>query len=289
MVKSMTGYGKVLVSDDLCDVKVEIKTLNSKFCDINMRLPRQYMFLEITLRNLIKDSLKRGKVDIFIEISPKKVVNVPVLNRNLLSSYMAILRQLQMESEIIDDIRIDHILKFQDVISYEDNEELYSEIGNLIVKGVEECLAKVNEMRAVEGESLKKDILDKADEIKSIVSNIEKKANENFDIQYKRLVERLKELEMNVDEDRLMQEVAVMAERSDINEEIVRIYSHLNQIKSVLDSEEEVGKKLDFLAQELHREFNTIGSKALLSEIKNNVIKGKVEIDKIREQVQNLV
>ncbi|MGA1846638.1 YicC/YloC family endoribonuclease [Deferribacter abyssi] len=289
MVKSMTGYGKVLVSDDLCDVKVEIRTLNSKFCDINMRIPRQYMFIEITLRNLVKEALKRGKVDVYIEINPKKVINIPVLNRNLLSSYISILRQLQMESEIIDDIRIDHILKFQDVINYEDQEELYSEIGNLIIKGIKECLVKVDKMRGIEGESLKKDILKNTSEIKSIVKKIEEKANQNFDVQYKRIVERLKDLEIDVDEDRLMQEVALMAERSDINEEIVRIYSHLNQIKSVLDSEDEVGKKLDFLAQELHREFNTIGSKALLSDIKNNVIKGKVEIDKIREQVQNLV
>ncbi|MGA1862767.1 YicC family protein [Deferribacter thermophilus] len=289
MVKSMTGYGKVVKSNDLADISVEMRTLNSKYCEINLRLPKHFIFLEIGLKNLIKKEIKRGKVDVFIDVTPKKVINNPILNRNLLASYMSILRELQMESEIIDDIRIDHILKFPDVISYEDNEEIYSEIGDLIIEAVDETLKKVDEMRRVEGEKLKEDLLERINLLEKFKLNIDKMTDENYKIGIEKLKNRLKELEIKVDEDRIAQEVALLVERSDINEELVRVESHILQFRSVLDTEGEMGKKLDFIAQELHREFNTIASKALLSDIKSVVIEAKVEIDKIREQVQNIV
>ncbi|BAI80889.1 conserved hypothetical protein [Deferribacter desulfuricans SSM1] len=289
MLRSMTGYGKVVKSTDITDVSVEIRTLNSKFCEINIRMPKQFVFLEISLKNMIKEKLKRGKVDVFIEVTPKKVVNNPVLNRNLLASYMSILRELQMESEIIDDIRIDHILKFPDVISYEDNEELYSEIGEIITNAVEDALSKVDEMRAVEGNKLKEDLENRISNIAKLREDIENLVDENYKLNMERIKNRLNDLNINIDNDRLAQEAAILAERSDINEEVVRIKSHVNQFKNVLNDDGEVGKKLDFIAQELHREFNTITAKAILSEIKNKVIEAKVEVDKIREQVQNIV
>lgn len=289
MLRSMTGYGKVVKSTDITDVSVEIRTLNSKFCEINIRMPKQFVFLEINLKNMIKEKLKRGKVDVFIEVTPKKVVNNPVLNRNLLASYMSILRELQMESEIIDDIRIDHILKFPDVISYEDNEELYSEIGEIITNAVEDALSKVDEMRAIEGNKLKEDLENRISNIAKLREDIENLVDENYKLNMERIKNRLNDLNINIDNDRLAQEAAILAERSDINEEVVRIKSHVNQFKNVLNDGGEVGKKLDFIAQELHREFNTITAKAILSEIKNKVIEAKVEIDKIREQVQNIV
>ena len=288
MAKSMTGYGTSFISDELCDVKVEIRTLNSKYCDISLRMPKNYIFLEVELRNLIKRELVRGKIDVFVEVFPKKVVNLPILNRNMLSSYMGILRELQMESEIIDDIRIDHILKFNDVISYLENEDVYHEIGGIIKRAVKQCLVNVDEMRRKEGEILIKDIKSRVESIRLLNDKLKGFSDKNYNTHKERLYSRFQELNLEIDKERIEQEIAMILERSDITEEVIRIDSHLNQMLEALE-DDEVGKKLDFLAQELHREFNTVGSKALLSDIKGVVINAKVEIDKIREQVQNLV
>ncbi len=289
MIYSMTGFGKNILSNDYCSVKTEIKSLNSKFLDVRFRLPRGFSFLEIELMKILKSNVIRGKVDVNVEVQFKKAVKIPKINHDTLNMYMAVLREIQMESEVLDDIRIDHLIHFEDILEFSADTELEEKIGAQIIDSVKKAVYELVQMRKNEGENLRNDLMQRIENLKSGLKHIDSIKDKIFDYWYEKFRKRMESLNVNFDEDRIIQEAGFYAEKSDITEEVVRISSHLNLFTKTLEEETSNGKKLDFISQELHREYNTIGSKSNSSEITDYVVNAKTEIDKIREQVQNIV
>jgi len=289
MIYSMTGFGKNILTNDYCTVKTEIKSVNSKFLDVRFRLPRGFNFLEIELMKIFKKSIIRGKVDVNVEVQFKKAVKIPKINHDTLNLYLAVLREIQMESEVLDDIRIDHLIHFEDILEFSADTEAEEKIGTQIVDSVKKAVDELILMRGNEGENLYKDLISRIENLESGLKHINDVKDKVFDYWYEKFRKRMESLDVDFDKDRITQEAGFYAEKSDITEEVVRIDSHLKLFRKTLEEENSNGKKLDFISQELHREYNTIGSKSNFSEITDYVISAKTEIDKIREQVQNIV
>lgn len=286
--KSMTGFGRLMTGNDLCDLKVEMKSVNSRYFDCNVRMPRLFNFIEINLKNTVKEILVRGKVDINIDLKLKKQQFKPVLREDAVSGYMSVFAELKDKFGIDGEVKLEHIIGFNDILETEEADDMGELLGGFVLEAVKECAESLNSMRAEEGANLAADMLNRLDTISSIAAEIDKNRAGVFEHWKERFIKRINEMGIT-DEERIVQEAAVMAEKADIQEEITRIESHVEQFKKILDKEESGGKKLDFMCQELNREFNTIGSKSGKTAIINNVVEAKSEIEKIREQVQNLV
>ncbi|WP_125153796.1 YicC/YloC family endoribonuclease [Clostridium rectalis] len=291
MIKSMTGFGRATAEDSSRNFIVEIKSVNHRYCDINVKMPKSLISLEDKIRNLIQKEVNRGKIDVFITLNThdKKDVRT-VLNKTLADSYFECLTEIKNDYDVKNDITVSLIARFPEVVTLEQQEEDMDNLWISLSKPLMEALSFLIEMRKKEGLKLQENILSKCKYIKFVVDKIEKKAP-NVPIAYKdKLTNRLKELlgEAQVDENKIAMEVAVFADRSCIDEEIVRLNSHLIQMRETLELNEPVGRKLDFIVQEMNREANTIASKANNLEISNLVINIKNEIEKIREQIQNV-
>ncbi len=292
MIKSMTSFGRAQSEEGKKSCfSIEMKSVNHRYLDINIRMPRTMLALEEKIRNIISKRLNRGKVDVFINYKAYgNSVGKASLNMKLAEEYYKCLKQIQSELNVIDDISTTKIAKFPDVITLEeldDNlENIFSEISPLI----ESALDLMNDMRCKEGEKLKIDILSKIEIIENYVEEIEKVAD-NIPKNYKKkLEERLEELlsGVDIDESRIALEVAILSDKAAVDEEITRLRSHLSQMKSTLDLDEPIGRKLDFIIQEMNREANTVASKSTDINMTNKVIEIKNTIEKIREQVQNI-
>lgn len=286
--KSMTGYGKIMAGNDLCDLKVEMKAVNSRYFDCNVRMPRLFNFIEINLKNTVKDILARGKVDINIDLKLKKQQYKPVLKADTVASYLDIFEELKDNFNIHGKVRLEHLLNFNDILETEETDDMGEQLGEFVLKTVKECAENLDDMRAKEGANLHTDITDRLGILKEIAADIDKNREGVYEYWKERFVKRINDFGVD-DEERIVQEAAVMSEKADIQEEITRIDSHVEQFLKIMNEEENSGKKLDFMCQELNREFNTIGSKSGKTVIINNVVQAKSEIEKIREQVQNLV
>lgn len=292
MVKSMTSFGRASNEEGGKHLfSVEMKSVNSRYLDLNVRLPKSLISLEEEIRKLVNKSLSRGKVDIFInQKSYNTEEGVAKLNLNLAESYLNALKEIEEKLKVKSDITVTQIARFPDVINIVQEEDSIEEIWNIIKPLMEESLDMMNNMRITEGEKLKEDILLKIEEIESIVFNIEKIAN-SIPTSYKlKLEEKLKELlgGIEIDENRLAQEIAILADKATVDEEIIRLKSHFNQVRKTLEVGGQVGRKLDFIIQEMNREANTIASKSNDMDMTNYVINIKNLIEKIREQVQNI-
>ncbi|AGF55048.1 YicC/YloC family endoribonuclease [Clostridium saccharoperbutylacetonicum] len=292
MIKSMTSFGRAQNEDELNSCfSIEMKSVNHRYLDINIRMPRNMLSLEEKIRNIISKRLNRGKVDVFINYKNYGNGTGKInLNMNLAKEYYECLRQIQSELNIIDDISVSKIAKFPEVITLEEPQEDLDIIFNKISPLIESALNLMEEMRIREGEKLKDDILLKVNTIEGLVEEIEKVADNVPKVYKKKLEERLDELlsGVDLDESRIALEVAVLADKAAIDEEITRLRSHLSQMKSTLDLNESVGRKLDFIIQEMNREANTIASKSTDISMTNKIIEVKNIIEKIREQVQNI-
>ncbi|ADD68330.1 domain of unknown function DUF1732 [Denitrovibrio acetiphilus DSM 12809] len=286
--KSMTGYGKLITGNDLCDLKVEMKSVNSRYFDSNVRMPRLFNFIEINLKNIVKDILVRGKVDINIDLKLKKQQYKPVLREEAVASYMSVFADLKNKFGIEGEVKLEHVLSFNDILESEETDDVGEKLGEFVLNAVKECAENLNDMRGKEGENLAADMRERLETIKNIAKEIDANRAGVFEYWKERFTKRINELGVT-DEERIIQEAAVMGEKADIQEEITRIDSHVEQFVKIMTTEEACGKKLDFMCQELNREFNTIGSKSGKTAIINNVVEAKSEIEKIREQVQNLV
>lgn len=292
MAVSMTGFGRGEYKDDNYYFLVELKTINHKYADINIRLPRKISFLEDKARNLIKDHIKRGRVDLYIKLDllGSEDVNLK-FDETLASQYVNILTQIKSKFDVIDDISVMNIAKFADVIKSEEKEEDEELLWSMFKKALEEALEKLKEMRNEEGKKLAEDVIMRCNLLKSYIDEIEKYSY-NVVIDYKeKLNNRISEILENpslIDENRLAQEVAIYADKSSITEEIVRFNSHIEQLKNTVIKNESIGRKIDFLIQEMNRETNTIGSKSSDLNITNLVVEIKSELEKIREQIQNI-
>lgn len=292
MIKSMTSFGRAQ-SEEGKDLyfSIEMKSVNHRYLDINVRMPRIMLALEEKIRNIISKKLNRGKVDVFINYKNYgNSAGKPNLNIKLAKEYHECLKKICNELNVIDDISTTKIARLPDVVTLEEPEDNLDNLLNEISPLIESALDLMDGMRRKEGEKLKEDILSKVQMIELYVEEIEKVAD-NIPKNYKKkLEERLSELLLGVDidESRIALEVAILSDKAAVDEEITRLKSHFSQIKSTLELEEPIGRKLDFIIQEINREANTIASKSTDINMTNKVIEVKNTIEKIREQVQNI-
>jgi len=293
MVRSMTGYGRAEAILDGQKYTVEIKSLNHRFLEISLRLPASLSALEMEIKKKIGEPLLRGKIDVSIRRDVQASAEngqYLALNLPLAQNYFNLLMQLKQSLNLQDDIRLEMIASQKDVFQMAELPQDDSVLWQGLAAVLEEALAGMMEMRRREGEVLSRDLSARLDLMTQLLSRIEAKAPQVVLEYQKRLTDRVRELTSGlvVDESRLSQEVAILAEKSDITEEIVRLRSHFGQFLEMLDREEAIGRKVDFLIQEMNREVNTIGSKSSDADISKQVIEIKSELAKLREQVQNL-
>jgi uncharacterized protein (TIGR00255 family) len=292
MIKSMTGYGRGEWQGDGKKVEVELKSFNHRYCDVSLRLPRRLNPLENQARNLIRQRISRGRIEVSVQIdesaNPEQKLE---LDLNLAKDYYRALKSLQENLGIPGEVRLEMLSSFRDIFTRKEVEtDLEKEWKNLQA-ALEEALGGLEAMRAEEGEKLREDFLGRLEAVSAMVREIEEKAPFSLRACRERLSQRVQELTEGmggIDENRLAQEVAFLAERCDITEEFVRIRSHLNQFQDMLNSSEPVGRKLEFLLQEIGREANTIGSKSIDAGIAQLSVGIKSELEKLREQVQNV-
>lgn len=292
MIKSMTSFGRAQSEEgkEIC-FSIEMKSVNHRYLDVNIRMPRIMFALEEKIRNIISKRLNRGKVDVFINYKNYgNSVGKPKLNMELAKEYYKCLKQIRNELNVIDDMSTTEIARLPDVITLEEHEGNLDNILNEISPLIESALDLMDEMRIKEGEKLKEDILSKVQMIETYVGEIEKVADIIPKSYKKKLEERLNELlaGVDVDESRIALEVSILSDKAAVDEEITRLKSHLSQIRNTLNLDEPIGRKLDFIIQEINREANTIASKSTDIGMTNKVIEIKNAIEKIREQVQNI-
>lgn len=292
MIKSMTGYGKGEAENELFRLKIELKSVNHRYLDINIKLPRYLIYLEEKIKKLIKQDLSRGKIDVFVNLdfinqsSIDVKVDIPLAN-----NFKQALDSLILELEIDDKVRLSNILQISDIIKTEKKDLDEDLTWETLQIAVADALASITQMREYEGNQLKSDMLIKLNSIEFIIDKIKLRAPlvvEEYRVKLNERIRNLMEDSNFVDYDRLALEVAIISDKSSIDEEIIRLKSHLNQFREILNQNSAVGRKLDFLIQEFNREINTIGSKSSDSDIVNSVVELKSEVEKIREQIQNI-
>lgn len=292
MVKSMTGFGRGEAQDARRQFTVEIKTVNHRYNDIVVRMPKRFTYLEEKIKEIIKSEIKRGRVEIYVSVENIQGTDSRIsLNIPLVHQYLNVLNEMKNEFNVHDDISVSLLSTFPDVLVIETEEENEDEIWKCLQIATVKAVDMLIKMRVAEGERLREDILKKCKYIQGIVNKIEFRAP-NVVNEYKaKLKERIRELldeTAQLDENRVNMEVALFADKCSIDEEIVRLRSHIKQLIRAFDEVNAIGRKLDFLIQEMNREINTIGSKASDLEIINYVVEIKSELEKIREQVQNI-
>jgi uncharacterized protein (TIGR00255 family) len=291
-MKSMTGFGRGAATGENFAVSVEIKTVNNRFLDLNLRLANELQTLEANLKHLIQNRLSRGRVDVFINYERTSEI-VYELNRPLISGYISALKQMQEEFSLNGEPDFNYIARLPNALQTK-AEEVGEDFANGIETAVNLALDELELMRKIEGESLKTDLNNLVSEIENHLPKIESESANVTDEYRQRLKKRIENLlsksdsQIELDQARLAQEVAYLADRSDISEEITRLKSHIEQFRGILNEEKEVGKRLDFLTQELNREANTIASKTNNLIVKESALQIKSSIEKIREQVQNV-
>ena len=291
MVRSMTGFGRGEATVDGRDIVVEIKSVNHRYFEFNCRTTRGYSFLEEKLKSYIKDSVKRGKIDVYVSLTQKEDTELVVkINESLAQGYINALKKLSQEYGIKDDISVSTVSAYSDIFQVRKTPEDEEEVWNAVKPVLDSALKNFISMRETEGEKMKADVMDRAERILSIVSEIELRSPERVKEYEARLKEKIQELlgSAEYDEQRIITEVAIFGDKVAVDEETVRLRSHFDQLKVLMNGDGEVGRKLDFIIQEMNREANTIGSKANDSDLAHKVVDIKAEIEKIREQIQNL-
>jgi len=290
MTKSMTGYGKGTSNSAIGEVSIELKTVNHRFRDISTRLPMGLSAFENVIKKEMESFISRGKIDAFIGFETSQDTKLFEVNLPIARGYHDALTKLQKEFNLKDDISVSQMTSVRDVIKAKDLEIDQDELKELILTALRQALISLDDMRKTEGKTLGSDIKNRLSLIRNISKKVEAKQPELAEHYMAKLKKRITELteEVNLDETRIIQEVAIMADKSDVTEETVRLDSHIKQFEELLNMEGPVGRKLDFLIQEMNREVNTIGSKSGDSELSRGVVDMKAEIERIREQVQNI-
>ncbi len=291
MIKSMTGYGRAQGSFSGGEITVEVKSVNNRYLDCGVKLPRGYAYLEEGIKSLVQKTISRGKVDVYITINSAGADNVKIsVNGPVAAGYIEAMRSLVRDYGIQDDISVSAISQFNDVFLVEKQEQDENEVKTAISSVVQNALDAFDAMRTREGEALKADLLQKADGILTLVSSVEARSPITVAAYRERLAAKMREVleERQIDEARIIQEAAIYADKVAVDEETVRLRSHVDQLKAMLNDGGVIGRKLDFLMQEMNREANTIGSKGNDVEQARNVVNIKSELEKIREQIQNI-
>ncbi len=289
MPRSMTGYGRGETTSHALDILVEVKAVNNKFLDSNIRIPKELSALEDRLRKMVTANLDRGKIDMFITVdwlegAPRKVV----VDKALAKAYHEAMTELAAEIGMPSDIGVSRLASFPDVINIKDVPPNIEEIWEVLKESAQKALEALVAMRESEGRTLVEDLKARISTVSERLSEVEVLLPEGVPAYREKLMKKLEEIKMTVDETRFAQEAALMAEKCDCTEETVRLRSHISQFKGMLKVEGPIGRKMDFLVQEMNRETNTIGSKSQDVRITGLVLELKSEIEKIREQIQNI-
>lgn len=291
MIKSMTGYGAAKGSAGGYEFSIELKSVNNRYLDSSIRVPRNFLFAEEPMKTIIQEHISRGKVDVFVAIDSSKAHNVVVsVNEPVAEGYIKAVRGLSRRYDLENDLTALSLCRFPEVLQAEKRETDKEEIIDSLCGILREALSGFDGMRAREGEKTLGDIVEHLDSIEGLTNKVEERSPMTVDEYRQRLTQRMKEVleTVDIEEARILTEAAIFADKIAVNEETVRIKSHLSQFRELLQGASPVGRKLDFLIQELNREVNTIGSKANDTEISKHVVDMKAEIEKIREQVQNI-
>ena len=290
MIQSMTGFGKAIEDFDNSSVEVEVRSVNSRFLDLSVRLPKNLSDKEIEIRNLIKKKVKRGKLSLNIFVKQDGLENNgSILNEKSLENTVKLLTQIKNIAGLNNDITLNDILAFQNAIFSENLEESEEEFKT-VKKTVNKAIDELVKMRRAEGKILNEDLKLRIERINEIVDEIMNSAPETVNKYFKKLKDRAKELIENISDfdDRLKIELALLAEKYDITEECIRLKSHIQQFISTIENDDEAGRKLSFIVQEMNRESNTINNKSVSIDISKRGILIKEELEKIREQIQNI-
>ncbi len=291
MIRSMTGYGRAEHSTDEMDVAVELKSVNHRYLEFSARVPRNYAFLEERLKRYFQQRVSRGKLDVFVSIDASRQPGVAVeLNEPLAEAYAAALRRLAVCAGLPEESLLSRIDQYPDLMNVRKETPDEEAVWSLVEPAAEEALAAFMRMREAEGQRMKQDVLERLDAILRQVAFVESRSPETVKNYRERIEQKVRELlgDAQVDEQRLLTETALFADKVAVAEETVRLRSHMDQVRALLESGEPVGRKLDFIVQEMNREANTIGSKAQDMEVTRAVVEIKSEIEKIREQIQNI-
>ena len=291
MIRSMTGFGAETLIRNGKSLTVEIRSVNHRYCEINIKLPKELYFLENGIRNQLKQKLLRGKIEVFVQYQRADGLDVNIsYNKPLAEKYLAELLKMSQELFLENDLSVSKFLTLPDLFRAEEEDEAEEFLEELALAAAEAAANKVVAARELEGSLLQADILKKNEEIRAQVSLLPELEKQSVELYRQRLKERLSELLQaeNIDESRIVTETALMADKLSVDEEIVRLQGHLVHLQEVLREESGIGKKLDFIVQEMNRETNTIAAKSVDIEMKNITINLKNIIEKIREQVQNI-
>ena len=291
MIKSMTGFGRCEVQEAERKITVEMKSVNHRYLDVNIKMPKKLNFFEAAIRNELKNYIQRGKVDVFITYEDFTETNVYVkYNKEIAAEYMAHLKQMAEDFALDNDVRVSCLSRYPEVLTMEEqtiDEEALWQLLDKAVKGAAESFV---ETRIKEGENLRTDLIDKLNGMLTHVDFITERSPQIISEYRQKLEDKVKDLleDTKVDENRLLMEVTIFADRVCVDEELVRLRSHIETTKDTLIAGGSIGRKLDFIAQEMNREANTILSKSNDLEISNRAIELKTEIEKVREQIQNI-
>ena len=291
MIKSMTGYGRAVETVNGREFTVELRSVNNRYLDCSVRLPRLLSFAEDAVKQAVKASVSRGKVDVFISLRSEAEDDVQVnLNRGVLEGYLAAMRQMVTEFGVQDDISVSTVSRLPDVFAVEKKEVDEDQLLSDLLQAVSKALEGYDAMRTREGAALDADLRSRGETILSLVSQVEQGNGQTVADYRARLENKLREVleNTNIDESRILTEAAIFADKVAVDEETVRLRSHLQQMNSMLDGGGAIGRKLDFLLQEMNREANTIGSKCTDVRLARIVVDIKAELEKIREQTQNI-
>ena len=291
MIKSMTGFGRSEIANEDRKITVEMKSVNHRYCDISIKMPKKLSFYEAAIRNLLKQSIGRGKIDVYITYEDYTENNICVkYNADLAREYYNNLEKMSKEFGIENDIRVSTLSRFPEVFTLEEQTIDEKELWGFIEEAVNIALKQFIETRIVEGENLKKDIVTKLDGMLRFVEYIEERSPEIVTDYRNKLTAKVNELlgDTKIDESILATEVTIYADKICVDEETVRLKSHIKNMKETLNESDNVGRKLDFIAQEMNREANTILSKANDLSVTNVAIDLKTDIEKVREQIQNI-
>lgn len=291
MIKSMTGYGSAKGAVEGIEITIELKSVNNKFLDTAIRMPRSFLFAEEAIKQTVSSHISRGKVDVFVTVDSSITDDMVVkVNEPLLRGYIEALSSISDRFGLQNDVSVMGVSRFPDVLSVEKKELDADAVAEGMRLIAENALADFDRMRMIEGEKLKADVLSKLENIENCVSVIEENSPKTVKEYRERLTGKLKEVlgTSGIDESRILTEAAIFADKIAVDEETVRLRSHIAQLRQMLETGSPIGRKIDFLLQEFNREANTTGSKCQNSDIAHVVVELKSEIEKIREQIQNI-
>ena len=291
MIKSMTGYGSAKGAAEDLEITVEVKSVNNRYLDTSVRMPRSFLFAEDAVKSAVQRHISRGKVDVFVSVDASAADNMTVkINEPLLRGYLEAIRHISDSYDLQNDLTAVSISRFPDILTVEKKDLDADSISAGIAAVAEKALDDFDAMRLREGEKLCSDVLSRLETIEALVSMVEREAPKTVEEYRNRLREKMAELlgTAGIDENRILSEAAVFADHIAVDEETVRLRSHISQLRTMLSGRSPIGRKIDFLIQEFNREANTIGSKCQNSDIAHVVVDLKSEIEKIREQIQNI-